>query len=338
MSLALHAGLALGASAWAFEVVSIPAKNHFRQGEAPVAMNVRLTLAPPSETLKESPTKADVVIPPAVPKPPAASQTPPSPPAAPPSTEFTGPPAPARPDQEQPGDAPGLSPNPKNTLATAGQPADSEASPKHDPPTTPAPDPPASQPPRPAAPVDPMPTMTAPPIPATVEPVQPAVAQAASRPVKSDDRTGTTSKPDPIAVDKPVIPDSPAPVPAAAPSRPTPTATASKAQEAQATPSPATTPGVARGIAIADLPTPRYPPLSVRAGEEGTVILEIEIAADGTVGEVRVIQSPGFPRLERAAIDAVRRARFDPAMRDGKAVGDRITKEFRFVLRDASGR
>ena len=60
-------------------------------------------------------------------------------------------------------------------------------------------------------------------------------------------------------------------------------------------------------------------------------MLELEIGPDGKATEVRVLASPGFPRLEEAAITAVRRARFKPATADGKPVAatTRLTLNFR---------
>lgn len=102
------------------------------------------------------------------------------------------------------------------------------------------------------------------------------------------------------------------------------------AQRAQAPRDPA---GVAKGASAIDLPAPRYPLMSRRLGEEGLVTLEVEVLADGRVGKVRVMRDPGFARLRDAAVDAVRRARFEPARRDGRPVASRIIVPVRFRLR-----
>lgn len=57
---------------------------------------------------------------------------------------------------------------------------------------------------------------------------------------------------------------------------------------------------------------PRYPPISRRLGEEGTVALRIEVAPTGTVEGVEVVQSSGYARLDEAALDAARLWRFPP--------------------------
>ena len=65
---------------------------------------------------------------------------------------------------------------------------------------------------------------------------------------------------------------------------------------------------------------PDYPTLSRRLGEHGTVALRVMIGADGRAGEVQVVQSSGYPRLDRSAADAIRQWRFSPAYEGGKPV------------------
>ena len=66
---------------------------------------------------------------------------------------------------------------------------------------------------------------------------------------------------------------------------------------------------------------PDYPPTSRRLGEEGSLILTLYVKEDGKVGEAKVQESSGFPKLDEAAVrEAVRRWRFIPATLEGKAV------------------
>ncbi len=67
-------------------------------------------------------------------------------------------------------------------------------------------------------------------------------------------------------------------------------------------------------------PAPTYPSLSRRLREEGTVVLEILILADGSVGEIKLKTSSGFKRLDDAAISAIKRWRYQPATQGGKAI------------------
>lgn len=48
-----------------------------------------------------------------------------------------------------------------------------------------------------------------------------------------------------------------------------------------------------------------YPPESVENNEQGRVIVNTCVAADGHIDEVRLVQSSGYPRLDNAAIIAV---------------------------------
>lgn len=90
--------------------------------------------------------------------------------------------------------------------------------------------------------------------------------------------------------------------------------------------------GARGGVDGRGLPIPAYPDVSRRNGEEGVVVLEVEVLPDGAVGSVRVVSSPGFDRLTRAAVNAVRRARFTPATRGRRPVASIVKVPFRFVL------
>jgi periplasmic protein TonB len=69
------------------------------------------------------------------------------------------------------------------------------------------------------------------------------------------------------------------------------------------------------------LSQPEYPPSSRRAGEHGTVILEVLVLENGRVGDARVKQSSGHPRLDEAAVREVKRSwRLVPGTENGKPV------------------
>jgi periplasmic protein TonB len=59
-----------------------------------------------------------------------------------------------------------------------------------------------------------------------------------------------------------------------------------------------------------DNPAPLYPAISKRVSEQGSVILRVLVTTSGTAGEIEIKDSSGFPRLDRAAIDAVKRWKF----------------------------
>jgi len=91
-------------------------------------------------------------------------------------------------------------------------------------------------------------------------------------------------------------------------------------------------PGARSEVAIVTLPTPEYPPRSRRLGEEGVVLLEVEVLPDGRAGRVRILQAPPYPRLVDAAIEAVRKAEFKPTMARGLPVSAMIEIPIRFRL------
>ncbi|MGH8025657.1 MAG: energy transducer TonB [Pseudoxanthomonas sp.] len=67
-------------------------------------------------------------------------------------------------------------------------------------------------------------------------------------------------------------------------------------------------------------PSPRYPSEALRRGESGTVLVRVEVDANGAPAGVALVQRSGSRDLDRAAMEAVRKWRFMPAQRDGQAV------------------
>jgi periplasmic protein TonB len=66
---------------------------------------------------------------------------------------------------------------------------------------------------------------------------------------------------------------------------------------------------------------PEYPPSSKRAGEEGSVILQVYVGLDGKVTEAKVATSSGFEKLDEAAVkEALRSWKYSPATQGGKPV------------------
>jgi periplasmic protein TonB len=65
---------------------------------------------------------------------------------------------------------------------------------------------------------------------------------------------------------------------------------------------------------------PVYPEVARRRGQQGRVLLQVNVAANGTPLGVTVAQSSGFASLDDAALRAVEQWRFVPATRGGTAV------------------
>jgi len=65
---------------------------------------------------------------------------------------------------------------------------------------------------------------------------------------------------------------------------------------------------------------PRYPPQAIRQRHEGVVVLLILVGVDGSVKNVTVDKSSGYRELDRAAMEAARRWRFNPTIKNGQKV------------------
>lgn len=78
---------------------------------------------------------------------------------------------------------------------------------------------------------------------------------------------------------------------------------------------------------------PAYPDGSRRRGEQGEVVLAIEIAEDGSVSSASVATSSGYPELDAAALKAVRAAVFSPAKSNGRAVAASARLALKFKLK-----
>lgn len=76
---------------------------------------------------------------------------------------------------------------------------------------------------------------------------------------------------------------------------------------------------------------PAYPPELRKAKIEGTVTLVFLLAEDGRVEDPRV-ENSSRPEFEKPALEAVRRWRFKPGMKDGQAVKTHMRLPLRFRL------
>lgn len=65
---------------------------------------------------------------------------------------------------------------------------------------------------------------------------------------------------------------------------------------------------------------PKYPQLSRKKKEQGTVLLKLLVKTDGTVGTISVLKSSGYSRLDQAALQAVKHWRFVPAKQQGQSI------------------
>lgn len=95
-------------------------------------------------------------------------------------------------------------------------------------------------------------------------------------------------------------------------------------------------PGLPGELMGSGFPKPAYPLEARRLGEEGTVVIELLIRADGSLGYIRVVDDSGHALLRDAALAAARKLRghrFTPGRRDGRAVDWVARIRYPFILR-----
>jgi TonB family protein len=78
-------------------------------------------------------------------------------------------------------------------------------------------------------------------------------------------------------------------------------------------------------------PDPQYSREARRAGFQGTVVLWMVVDVDGYPAAVKVVRSVGMG-LDEKAVDAVRKWKFIPGLKDGKPVPIQINVEVAFRL------
>ena len=175
-----------------------------------------------------------------------------------------------------------------------------------------APAPPVPPPPQPAPrqpPPKPLPKPTprpapAPMAPATPDPAPPLAAAITLPPVTSGAPSTATA---------PSVAEVSSPAPTAAPAPPRVDLPSSSAD-------------------YLNNPPPPYPPLSKRMGEQGQVVVRARIEVNGTASQAEIRTSSGFERLDRAALETVKRWRYVPGKRGGVPEAMWFNIPIRFVL------
>ena len=153
-----------------------------------------------------------------------------------------------------------------------------------------------------------------------VKPLPPPPVLVAKRTVPTPQPAIEAPEPDPVQEPIPEVlpPPTPAPTVVDAP-KPAP-------------PSPPPTPP--RPADYLNNPKPPYPALSKRLGEEGIVRLNILVNADGSVAQLEIAKSSGYPRLDEVAKNTVQSNwKFEPARQAGKPVSAWVVVPIQFTLR-----
>lgn len=84
-------------------------------------------------------------------------------------------------------------------------------------------------------------------------------------------------------------------------------------------------------------PRPPYPTTARQMGYQGTVLLNVEVLAEGRAGEVLIKTSSGYAILDKAALQTVKTWRFSPARRFGEAITMWFLVPVRFTLNGNNG-
>lgn len=123
-----------------------------------------------------------------------------------------------------------------------------------------------------------------------------------------------------VSAAEPVAPPPPPPVPAIVAPAPIPEPAAPVTLDAELS------------VTCPDRTPPRYPTRSQLIGEEGTVILRVELDELGAVAAAQLATGSGHPRLDDAALAAVRSWHCAPARRNGRPVRAIALQPFKFIL------
>lgn len=76
----------------------------------------------------------------------------------------------------------------------------------------------------------------------------------------------------------------------------------------------------------------RYPLWALGHNWEGGLVVAVEIIPAGAVGRWKVMHSSGHPALDRAAVRAIQKWRFEPGRLKGKPIASCIQIPIRFVI------
>ena len=160
----------------------------------------------------------------------------------------------------------------------------------------------------PPKPTPPPPTPPAPPVPPK-QPVvrpKPAALPPPPQPMAIPDRTPAPAAP--VGVIAPPAPLPPIEQPVAAAPAPAPP---------PAPPAPPQIQLPSSDAAYLQNPSPVYPAISRRLGEQGKVLVRVLIGVNGAPERVEIKRSSGFERLDRAATEYVMKCRYVPGKVNG---------------------
>jgi TonB family protein len=78
-------------------------------------------------------------------------------------------------------------------------------------------------------------------------------------------------------------------------------------------------------------PPPEYTEQARKKKIQGTVMLSLTVAVDGTTRDIKVVKGVGYG-LDEKAVETVSRWKFSPALKDGQPIEKEISVEVSFHL------
>lgn len=157
---------------------------------------------------------------------------------------------------------------------------------------------------------------------------QPVIKKPTPRPQEKPTPV-VQNEPSPVAESVPQETAPPPPVAAASP-------VAAKPAEVVEKPQPVEPPKpeVVTSVSYLRKPELMFPAISRRLGEEGTVIIRVLVSEAGEPASMEVRKTSGYPRLDQAGIEAVKKARFIPPKKNNKPMSVYVDLPLTFSLTD----
>ncbi|UEP26860.1 MULTISPECIES: energy transducer TonB [unclassified Burkholderia] len=152
--------------------------------------------------------------------------------------------------------------------------------------------------------------------------VEPKPVQKAAKPAPQP----VAQSPAPSPTPAPAADPTPAP---AAPAAAAPAATPAPARETMQVSAPKNVPALQCNFV-----KPDYPSMSRRRGESGTAYVHFVVGVTGKIESVELQKSSGYPRLDDAALDAMRSTTCRPYIENGQAIRAARTQPYNFGLTD----
>lgn len=153
--------------------------------------------------------------------------------------------------------------------------------------------------------------------------VEPKPVQKVSKP------TPQPVAPSPVPSPTPAPSADPTPAPAAAPAAAAPSAAAGPARETMEVSAPKNVPTLQCAFV-----KPDYPSMSRRRGESGTAYVHFVVGVTGKIESIDLQKSSGYPRLDEAALAAMRATTCRPYIENGQAIRAARTQPYNFGLTD----